>query len=162
VLDPARRSDRATLIEASDLYYDAIQRGDGSLVPVADECIRIENGVQTCLNPARDFRHDQLSVAEGIDAGYWLYLYIRDRRFPVVDEERGLVWSLNFFEIPGNIASIPIKGEGDVPMPPETLQPSCLPVAELFRVVDGQITRIETVLGPWGFPFGSRWNWDDM
>ena len=37
VVEPSRRSPRETLIGAADRYYDAIEQGDGHLVPVIDE-----------------------------------------------------------------------------------------------------------------------------
>jgi hypothetical protein len=91
--------------------------------------------------------------------GYWKHLYVRDRRFPVVDEERCLSWCINYFETPGNVTTLDLKGAGPTAVRPGALQPSALPVAELFKVIDGNIHRIETVLGP-RLPLGTKSIWD--
>jgi hypothetical protein len=159
VVEPSRRSPRDVLIAAARGYYDAIEQGDGHLVPVIDECVRRENGAYSALNPNRPGTSNEYSVFESIDMGYWTHLKVRDRRYPIVDEERCLSWSINFFETPGNVTTLNLKGKGPTPLSPRSLQPSALPVAELFKVIDGKIHRIETVLGP-RLPFGSKSGWD--
>jgi hypothetical protein len=157
-VEPARRSSREFLAGAADSYYTAIEKGDGSIVPVVDECIRTENGVQTCLNPTRELEHDRMSVFDGIDVGTWTFVKVRDRRFPIIDEERGLAFSINFFEVDGNVRSVEVRGKGTVQLGPESLEPNASVVAELFKVVDGKIQRIETVLGP-QVPYGTKPGW---
>jgi hypothetical protein len=156
---PKRRVPRERLIEIADSYYTAIECGVGKIVPVLDDCVRRENGVYTALNPAFAPTAMSLSVFDGIDVGSYVGLKVRSRRFPVVDEERCLVWSINFFESPGNIWRRKVRGLGELPTPSRSRQPCAETIAELFKVVDGKIHRIETVLGP-RLPFGAQWNWD--
>ncbi|HZV53120.1 MAG TPA: hypothetical protein VFD49_25565 [Candidatus Dormibacteraeota bacterium] len=46
----------------STRYLDGIERDDAGLVPVADDCVRIENGVPTTLQPGGEHapRHPRL------------------------------------------------------------------------------------------------------
>jgi hypothetical protein len=158
VVEPSRRSPREVLIKAADSYYEAIEQGDGNIVPVIDECVRRENGAFTALTPEPTSWGSNLSVRDSIHLGCWTHVKVTDRRYPLVDEERGLAWAINLFENPGNIRALNLRGIGLTPLPPGRLQPSALLVAELFKVIDGKIHRIETVLGP-RLPLGSTTGW---
>ena len=43
-----RRSSRAELEKITNLYFDAIEQADGSIVPFARDGFRIENGTGAC------------------------------------------------------------------------------------------------------------------
>jgi hypothetical protein len=51
ILEPADRGTREDLIKAANGYLDGVSRDDADLIPAADDCVRIENGLQTVLNP---------------------------------------------------------------------------------------------------------------
>jgi hypothetical protein len=158
-VEPPRRASREVLIRAADSYYEAIEQGDGNIVPVIDECVRRENGALTALTPEPTNWGSNLSVAASIHLGCWTHVRVVRRRYPLVDEERGLAWAINMFENPGNVAALNLRGIGPTPLPVGRLQPSALPVAELFKVIDGKIHRIETVLGP-RVPYGMPSGWE--
>lgn len=153
------RCSRQDLVRIADLYFDGIERNDGSIIPVTDECIRLENGVQTTRNPERQTAVGKMRVAEAISSGMYSYIAeIRDRRYPVVDEERGLVFGFVWMEHPGNMRSVEVAGVGNVDLAPFTQKPSSAYIGELFKVQDGRISQIEAVLE--FLPYGSRSTWD--
>jgi hypothetical protein len=121
--------------------------------------VRRENGELTALTVAPTNWGSNLSVRESIHLGCWTHIKVRSRRYPLVDEARCLAWGINLFENPGDIAELEIRGQGAVPLPPGRLQPSVLLVAELFKIIDGNIHRIETVLGP-RMPYGTKSGWE--
>ena len=98
---PAERRDRSQLVWSADLHYQGIQRGNGDIVPFGENCIKVENGVQLIKNP--NFHSPGVSpsgkpvpnfTAMSCRPAQRPYLgndRITDRRYPVVDEERGVV-----------------------------------------------------------------------
>lgn len=155
---PAGRTPRGILATIPDRYLDGILAADGSAIPVAEECIRLENGVQTVHNPdtvgiraeARDRGTWHLGVAAQVDSGVFGDIEAaRDRRVLVVDEELGavLVWFL--FDHAG-----PVTARGGES---RFRTPNSMMAAEVFKVVAGQIRQIEAVLDV--FPYGMRPGW---
>ena len=49
LVDEGDRPSVAELRRAADGYLDGVSSGEAGLIPVADDCLRIENGVQTVL-----------------------------------------------------------------------------------------------------------------
>ena len=74
---------------------------------------------------------------------------IRDRRYPVIDAERGLVLGLVFFDHPG-----PVRGSGS---PARFAAPNSYLIWEMFKVSSGLIRRIEAIMAT--FPYGMRSGW---
>jgi hypothetical protein len=81
---------------------------------------------------------------------------IRERRYPIVDQERGLVYALIFFDHAGTVTSVTMANGMTFRPPPPFDTPYTLQIGELFKIVDGRITRIEAVLTavPYGMPSG--------
>lgn len=143
------RLDRAALIAAADAYFDAVEAHDGSGLAVTDGCNRIENGVQTTNNPA-------IGLTLGCKEGLKHLTYITrvwNRRYPVVDVERQLVWGLVMFDVPpGGSITVTINGERVT----REQVPRTIRIAELFKVTGGMISDIEVVVrnGPEGASSG--------
>jgi hypothetical protein len=103
------------------------------------------------LNPERGTETAKLGVAAQVDTGVFHDIEAaRDRRFPIVDEERGLVFAIFLFDHPG-----PVTGSG---FTSRYTQPNSMMVAELFKIKNGKIAQIEAVLNV--FPYGTRSGWD--
>ena len=134
VVPVEERLSRDALIGIANLYFDAIEQANGGIAPCHHACNRRENGVLTTNNPGNKF---QLGCRESIDQLTYIRR-VRARRFPVVDEERGLVWSLVMFDMPS--------------------QQRSLRLAELFKIAAGQIREIEAVLI--NTPLGATTGWD--
>lgn len=153
-----QRDDREFLAGIPDRYLDGILAGDGGAIPVAADCIRVENGVQTVLNPERAGIREEvrdrdtwpLGVAAQVDSGIFSDIEAaRDRRVPLIDEDLGVVFAWFVFDHAGPLTSR--GGES------RFRTPNSMMVAEAFKVAGGQIRDIEAVLGV--FPYGMRPGW---
>jgi hypothetical protein len=150
-VEPSQRGDRASMIAAANAYFDGIEQNDGDMVPVTDGCIRIENGVQTILNRKHASPAFRMGVAEQIRSGACSHIEtVRERRFPIVDEERGLVFAIFFFDHPGWLNG---KPAGASPFK----FPNSMMAFELFKIAGGSIHQIEAIADV--FPYGSRSGW---
>lgn len=164
LIEPSKRSSRAELIDVADHYFDGIERDDGSIIPVRSGSVRFENGVQTVRRPSAGggafSEGSHMEVGDQISSGMFAYIErIRDRRYPVIDTERGLIIGLIFFEHPGLLTSVEVKGVGSVELPEFATVPSSAFIMELFKIEQGQITAIEAMLD--FFPYGMRSGWDE-
>jgi len=163
VVPPAERPSRPFLLNAANAYFDGIEQSNGDIIPSADDCARVENGVQTTLNPELGGKQAYplwgMPVAAQIGTGYYAYIEaIRDRRYPVIDEEHGLIMGIVAFDHPATMTAVHVKGKGEIVLPAFTQRPSTALIAELFQVRGGKITGIEAVLDffPYGMPTGWR------
>lgn len=139
----ARRS-RERLIDLADNYLATKQHNNGSLLAeFADDCAMLENGVQITsaeldIEPAKG---DCASVFAG--GLFEPVETIRDRRFPVVDTERGLVLAISVQDLPADrpefrtVTGAAAKLKRPYPM-------SRL-VAELVKVEGDKVVRTEGV-----------------
>jgi hypothetical protein len=138
VLPAARRMPREAMIAAANAYFDGIEAESGAGVPAAPTCNRYENGAKTTNRPG-----GPQEGCKGL-AGFAYVEKVRDRRFPLVDEERGLIWALAVFDIPA--ATQPVRRE-----------PRSILVGELFKLDAGQIQDIEVVMR--NVPLGASAGW---
>lgn len=150
---------REALARIQDQYLDGILQADGSLIPVADDCARFENGVQTVLNPdgkgireeARDRGTWHLGVRAQVDLGIFTDIEdARERRVPVIDEELGIVMGFFCFDHAG-----PVTARGGES---RFRTPNTMPAAEMWKVVAGQIKEIESIIDI--VPYGMRPGWE--
>ena len=107
ILPPAQRLPRPRMISLADGYFDTLQLNDGTLfTKFHANCKRVENGVQTTNNP--NFAVvpvSRLGCEEQFRLGNYRYdTRLRARRFPLVDEERGLVLAAGFIDHSGVLA----------------------------------------------------------
>ncbi len=107
VIAAPERLPRARLVSIADGYFDTLQLNDGTLFTQFDDrCNRVENGVQTTNNPAIKELGISLTMgcAEQFKMGFFRYDdRLRDRRFPLIDEERGLVLSSALMDHAGRL-----------------------------------------------------------
>jgi hypothetical protein len=80
-----------------------------------------------------------------------------ERRFPVVDEERGIVLALVRFDHSGHNKTITWNDGTVHKMNPPFDQPYSFFIDELFKIVDGKINRIEALVTP--VPYGMYTGW---
>jgi hypothetical protein len=158
----SQRASRQVLIAAGNAYFDGIEQSNGDIIPAAENCGRVENGVQTTMNAELGGRQAYplwgMPVAAQISTGYYAYIEgIRDRRYPVIDEEHGLIMGVVAFDHPATMKSVHVKGRGTIELPAFTQKPSTALIAELFQVRAGKITGIEAVLD--FFPYGMKTGW---
>jgi hypothetical protein len=145
------------MVRLANTYFDAIEQQNGDIIALTDECVRIENGVRSTSNPPDpelDARQPwrTLNIRDQLNAKYFAYIgRIRDRRFPIVDEQRGVVLCHAMFDHPGNLE---ISG-GVVPFG----YPCSALVFEAFKIEGGLISHVEALVTL--FPYGMRTGWDE-
>jgi hypothetical protein len=169
-----QRMSRADLIRTANMYFSGMQKNDGKGVyPFADDCDRLENGMQTTNRPtpAGEKRPDPLTATnysaqwgclEQFKSGLLHFVTrIRDRRFVAVDQERGLVLAFGFFDhSAGDTRNFETPNGRHVTGGPA--QPWTWYIAELFRIENGKIRRIEAVLDRVPYGMLSGWSsWED-
>jgi hypothetical protein len=164
---PADRTPRDKMIAAAAAYLDGLENSSSAGVPIDDSCIRRDNGLQTTSNPNPSpidpafpaFKIFGLECAAQLDSRYYSVISkVRERRYPIVDEERGLVYAVVLFDHPGDKLTIDVPGVGAVSVPPAYRSPSSFIVPVIFKLRNGKIWRIETLerTVPYGMPSG--WN----
>lgn len=163
---PAERSPREQLVHAANLYFDGLEQASAAAIPVADACVRIENGTQTVhVEDVSAFAGSAsalifpLGVREQIDSGYFSYMdAVRDRRVVAVDEARGLVLLVVVFDHSALKRTVQVQGIGEVEVAKYHQRPNSVLIAELFKVSGGEIVHIEAVLE--FLPYGAGSGWD--
>jgi hypothetical protein len=153
-----QRLSRQEMIAIADAYFSGLEKNDGKGVngtgtyPFTSDCDRIENGAHTTNvpRPANEppdaingFAMDCLSQFK---LGYYFVVQsIHDRRYPLVDQEHGVVWAHAVFD-QGTVNS-GVLSDGR----PYTFRgfnrPSSILVTEAFLIEDGKIRRVE-MIGP--------------
>ena len=95
----AERVSRADLIGITNSYFDGLSARDGSLIIAHSGCVRLENGVLTTQRPGANGG----PPTDCTDNGAMRNIFaVTDRRYPLVDEEAGVVLALGVFErMPG-------------------------------------------------------------
>jgi len=152
VLAPAERSSREKMIALVDGYFDTLQQNNGTLHTDFDpDCNREENAMRSTNNPTYHvFPVTNLGCADQFKMGYFLYDdRVRDRRFPLVDEERGLVFAAMFIDHSGKLAHYKMTDGRELDSPMRT--PSSLAILELFKIKNGKLLQIEAVMA--GVPY---------
>jgi len=153
----SKRASRAQLIAAANAYFDGIEHQPGN-VPFAPGCNRIENGRLTTNNPTNSEGLPPLGCQEQFQAKLFTYIpRVRDRRFPVVDQARGLVVAQVVLDIPGSKTWI--RDGKEVPAPPAVAKPRNNILNELFKVDHGQIQLIQAFMLP-NEPYGALTGWN--
>lgn len=157
-LPPERRRPRARLRSIADGYFDTLQLNDGALFThFHPECNRIENGYQTTNNSqATVLPNARLGCAEQFRLGIYRYDdRLRARRYPLIDEERGLVLAAGFIDHRGRLGRYSLT-DGRVADSP-IRRPHTFHLIELFKIDDGLIRQIEAVFITVPYHMPSAW-----
>jgi hypothetical protein len=156
----AERSSRRALIHDADQYFNGIVAGNGNIVPFAKTCIRIENGEQTAPTVATATR-PSMSARAQFNSKIFDYIHeITQRRFLLVDPDRGLVYAVVMFQHPGNIPTH--FGPSGLPgaKPPRfslASYPNTTEIVETFKIWGGRIHRIFAYVLP--LPYRQKPGW---
>ena len=176
-IPPAERASREDIIRVSNMYFSNLQNNDGKgdYSFFADDCYRLENGIQTTSGPhpapprpapaagapaapARPGPNmSALGCKQGFATGFFrIVTRIRDRRFPLVDEQKGVAFAFAFFDHAGNVHDFPLS-DGTI-SPGGIKAPFTWEIAEAFRIEHGKIKTVEAVLN--NAPYGMKAGWD--
>ncbi|KAI8626449.1 hypothetical protein F5Y19DRAFT_223426 [Xylariaceae sp. FL1651] len=159
------RITREELIEQTNRYYSGMERNDphGNYSFFDKDCNRLEDAVQTTnMNNSDPYGHsnDTLFTSLGCEAQFQtgflgFVTRIRDRRFPVVDEERQAVLAITTLDHNGTVRKLPDVNGTSSPAPPYFDVPRTLLAAEAFRLRGDKLFRIEMTLVE--VPYGMRY-----
>ena len=136
---PDERTSRSAMIAAVDSYFQAVEVHKPEIIPFHPSCNRTENGLQTTNNPPRM----PLDCRDSI-AGLTYISRARDRRYPIVDQARGLVFGIVQFDMPGGQASTPPTADKQI-QEQLRMRRSVL-IFELFKVESGRIREIQAFM----------------
>jgi len=169
-LPASEKIPRQELVRLSNLYFDAIEKSDGSLVPWDPECYRFENGMLTAspkpanapATPAAKTAGQPSpipsgsSCSDGLSSGMLRTIYnIRPRRVAVVDEERGTTWGVYSFNHRGVLN---VKMRDGSTRPSYAPSPETIVIAEQFKIVKKGKIRDITAIGT-RVPYGAGDGW---
>jgi len=157
-IPPAERLSRPELISIADAYFSGLQKNDGKGVngtgtyPFTNDCHRVENGSPTTNVPRPENEAPGTINAFSMDClsqfklGYYFVVQnIHDRRYPVVDQERGVVWSHAIFD--QGTVNQGVLSDGRPYQFRGFNRPSSILVTEAFLIENGKIRRVE-MIGP--------------
>ncbi len=139
VPDPERAT-RLQLIAAADNYFTALQtEGTPAYTPapLAHDANRFENGLQTTNVPFALFHKPAATAQQQMDEAWFKGWTVKDRRFPVLDEDHGIVLGLALMQVSPSQAVL---------------------LAELFKVSDWKIRQVQAVLV--GVPHDGPTGWN--
>jgi hypothetical protein len=182
-LPSSDRLSRGELVRIANMYFSGMQLNDGKGdYPFSDDCDRVENGeeatnnktahtgnaVSSQGNSVDNSRHSDLTYSatwgckEQFQSGLLHFVTrIRDRRWVVVDPERGVALAFCFFDhAAGKTRTFKLPDGRTVTSGPVT--PWTWEIAEVFRVEHRKITRIEAVYHRCPYGMNSGWSsWQD-
>jgi hypothetical protein len=141
VLTPEQQRSQARLVAVADSYFNTVERNDGVVfAPFSEDCERLENGISTTAGGGA------ASIAQGCEAQFRLGIYrinkrIRERRYPIVDVERGIVVASGFFDHDNELARYALTDGRELNT--ALKWPNSISLLEAFKIVDGEIQLIE-------------------
>ncbi len=133
------RHTRAELVEMASSYFEAVERNTGNdYYPFTDDCLRIENGNVVVSPPDPEAPNRQTCKGQLETSLIGVVDTIRDRRIVAVDIERGVVFAFAFFDHRNINWSWQL--------------------GELFKVENGEISRIEAIFIRGAYGSCSGWS----
>ena len=148
-----RRRPRARMIALADGYFNTLQLNDGQVfTQFTDDCSRRENGVWTANDPNPSANANSNLSAYGkisCEAGFKLGNYrwddrLRARRYPLVDEEKGLVVATRYLGRDSGRLETYTTTDGVTHQSPMK-SPHSFCLMETFKIVDGKMRHAEAV-----------------
>jgi len=147
ILPPEQRRSRARLIAVAQSYFNTVEVNDGMVfAPFDEDCGRLENGISTTSGGGSG--GNAAAIVQGCEAQFKLGIYrinkrVRERLFPLVDVERGIVVASGFFDHANEFDRYLLANGKE--MRTALKWPNSISLLEAFRVRDGRIHRVEAV-----------------
>jgi hypothetical protein len=147
VAPPAERRSRERLVALADGYFSTVELNDGTIfTPFHEDCGRVENGIRTTSGGSG--AGSAGSVAQGCEEQLRLGIYrinkpIRERRYPIIDEERQVVVATGFFDHANTFDRYTLTDGRE--MRTVLKWPNSISLIEAFKVKEGKLHRIHAV-----------------
>ncbi len=160
------RRPRARMISIANGYFSTLELNDGTLfTDFTDDCSRRENGVWTANDPHPGSVQDpnlnlsaygKISCGTGFKLGNYRWDdELRERRYPLVDEEKGLVLAGAFIDHSGRLERYTTTDGVVHESPLKSPHSFCL--MEMFKIQDGKIRHAEAVFITVPYRMPSPW-----
>lgn len=167
ILPPEQRRSRERLRAIADQYFNTVEVNDGQvLAPFDMDCGRLENAISTTSRVEDGAGESEFVLVDGCEAQFELGIYrinkrIRERLYPLIDEERGVVVASGFFDHANEWDRYLLTDGRE--MRTALKWPNSITLLEAFRIKDAKIHRIEAVFtyvpyfmhNPWAGPDSS-------
>jgi hypothetical protein len=163
-----QRPTRQEMIAVADGYFTGLQKNDGKGIngtgtyPFTNDCHRIENGAPTtnvprpANEPPDTINGFAMDCMSQFKLGYYFVVQsIHHRRYPLVDNERGVVWTHAVFD-QGTVNS-GVLSDGRPYSFKGFNRPSSILVSEAFLIENGKIRRVEMVGPSVSYHLNSAW-----
>lgn len=167
-IPPAQRPSRQEMIAVADSYFSGLQKNDGKGVNgtgtynFTNDCDRIENGAHTTNlprppnEPKDAINGFALDCMSQFKLGYYFVVQsIHHRRYPLVDNERGVVWSHAVFD--QGTVNQGVLSDGRKYAFKGFNRPSSILVSEAFLIENGKIRRVEMISPSSTYHLNSAW-----
>ncbi len=144
-LKPEERKPRERLRAVADSYFNTVELNDGTVfAPFDEDCGRTENGISTTAGNGIG----AAAIAQGCEAQFKLGIYrinkrVRERRYFLIDEERGVVVGTGFFDHANSFDSYQTT-DGKT-MKTALKWPNSISLMEAFKIRNGKIWRVEAI-----------------
>ncbi|KAI1213750.1 uncharacterized protein F4807DRAFT_449772 [Annulohypoxylon truncatum] len=133
--------------ELLNTYFDGLEKHSSEGVPFAPGCTRRDNLIQANLTCA-----DQLDgKGQALNGLPIDTTAVRDRRVLAADKKRAIALAVALIDEPGNSPS-------PSPLPETTRIPGTYMVPQLFKINNGTIIRVESVVKWMPFGYTSEWS----
>lgn len=160
-VEPAsERLSRDRLQAIANSYFTGLAtETTGHDIPFDPKCQRMENGSWTANSPdPKAGAMQKLDCKAQFDTGFQtIVTKVRNRRYPVIDPEHGLVYALVFFDHNGAPKMMGGADGRQVPLTGPFSQPVTFMIAEVFKIRHARIRQVEAVLT--SVPYGMKSGW---
>ena len=152
-----KRQSREAIEMAAYMYYEAMEKNDGKGVyAFTNDCSRTEDGVKTTHQPKpQNYGHSDTDVGDFTMLGckvQWELGFMgfttgcRNRRWLVVDPERGVILASAYLDYDGTVAEMHLTDGRVWKVPPYFMTPRTNQSNEAYRVENGDISLIEMTM----------------
>jgi hypothetical protein len=144
---PGERLSRAKMIALANGYFDTIQKNTGKIyTSFSPNCQRVENGMITANNPNAT-GVPKMGCEAQLKTGLLRFVTrCRDRRFVVVDQQKGLVLVNGFFDHAGTDDTFKLVDGTTYHVKAPFDRPFSFVMFELFKIDHAQLRQIEAVI----------------
>ena len=153
-----QRMGRAQMMAIVDSYFEGLEHATDKLTPFDPNCQRRENFMVTAGNPQGASDMMKMSCGAQFATGFSPFITsVRERRYPIMDTQKGLGFAIIFFDHAGTVKTVKMTDGSTMTVPPPFDAPYSFEIFELFKVEDGMIKRVEAVLDTVPYHMTSGW-----